>query len=147
MLALANCSRTAQIQAILLPGLGQSCSQRCPRPAEYRNEARLESCTRDTLSFFATHGEDCYLPQYINEQRTDVKEYPMTEPNTQPQGLDEAIRTRVIERARAINTKLLAHLATVADDLDAGGYRAAIGGLDGLERQIETMRSLLLLLS
>ncbi len=71
----------------------------------------------------------------------------MTEPNTQPQGLDEAIRTRVIERARAINTKLLAHLATVADDLDAGGYRAAIGGLDGLERQIETMRSLLLLLS
>jgi len=47
----------------------------------------------------------------------------------------------------AINSKLQARLATVADDLDAGGHRAALGGLDGIERQIETMRTLLLLLS
>jgi len=46
----------------------------------------------------------------------------------------------------AINTKLLGRLATVADDLDVGGYRAALGGLDGLEREIATMRSFLLLL-
>jgi len=64
----------------------------------------------------------------------------------QPRELDEAIRKRVIERAMAINTKLLARLATVADDLDAGGHRAALGGLDGLEREIGTMRSFLLLL-
>jgi len=72
----------------------------------------------------------------------------MTEMNTEPQprDLDEAIRKRVIERAMAINSKLLARLATVADDLDEGGHRAALGGLDGLERQIDTMRSLLLLL-
>ena len=70
----------------------------------------------------------------------------MTETNTEPRDLDEAIRKRVIERAMAINTKLLARLATVADDLDVGGYRAAIGGLDGLERDIGTMRSFLLLL-
>ena len=70
----------------------------------------------------------------------------MTEPNTQSKEFDEALRKRVIERAIAINTKLLARLATVADDLDVGGYRAALGGLDGLERQIETMRSFLLLL-
>ena len=72
----------------------------------------------------------------------------MAETNTQPRPreLDEAIRKRVIERAMAINTTLLARLATVADDLDVGGHRAALGGLDGLERQIETMRSLLLLL-
>jgi hypothetical protein len=72
----------------------------------------------------------------------------MTETNTapQPRDLDEAIRKRVIERAMAINTKLLARLATVADDLDVGGYRAAIGGLDGLEQDIGTMRSFLLLL-
>jgi hypothetical protein len=70
----------------------------------------------------------------------------MTETNTEPRDLDEAIRKRVIERAMAINTKLLARLATVADDLDVGGHRAALGGLDGIERQIETMRSLLLLL-
>jgi hypothetical protein len=73
----------------------------------------------------------------------------MKETNTQPQppNLDEAIRRRVIERAMDINTKLLARLATVADDLDVGGHRAALGGLDGLEREIETMRSFLLLLS
>ena len=72
----------------------------------------------------------------------------MTEANTklQPREIDEAIRKRVIERAMAINTKLLAQLATVADDLDVGGHRAALGGLDGIERQIDTMRSLLLLL-
>jgi hypothetical protein len=72
----------------------------------------------------------------------------MTETNTgpQPHDPDEAIRKRVIERAMAINSKLLARLATVADDLDVGGHRAALGGLDGLERQIGTMRSLLLLL-
>ena len=73
----------------------------------------------------------------------------MTEMNTesQPRDLDEAIRKWVIERAMAINTRLLSRLATVADDLDAGGHRAALGGLDGLEREINTMRSFLLLLS
>ncbi|MGC9224924.1 MAG: hypothetical protein ACP5E2_13435 [Terracidiphilus sp.] len=64
----------------------------------------------------------------------------------QPHDLDEAIRQRVLERVKGINTKLLARLGTVAEDLDAGGHRAALGGLDGIERQVETMRSLLLLL-
>jgi hypothetical protein len=73
----------------------------------------------------------------------------MTEPNsqTQPPDLDEAIRKRVLARVKAINGKLLARLATVSDDLDAGSHPAALGGLDGLERQVETMRSLLLLLT
>ena len=70
-----------------------------------------------------------------------------TNPEPTPRDLDDAIRKRVIERALAINTKLLARLATVADDLDVGGHRAALGGLDGIERQIDTMRHLLLLLS
>ena len=72
----------------------------------------------------------------------------MTETNPQqpPRDIDAAIQKRVIERAMTINTKLLARLATVADDLDVGGYRDAIGGLDGLERDIGTMRSFLLLL-
>ena len=72
----------------------------------------------------------------------------MTETKTdpQPRDPDELIRKCVIERAMAINTRLLARLATVADDLDAGGHRAALGGLDGLERDIGTMRSFLLLL-
>jgi len=72
----------------------------------------------------------------------------MTETNSKPQPRDpdEAIRKRVLERAMEINTKLLGRLATVADDLDVGGHHAALGGLDGIERQIDTMRSLLLLL-
>jgi len=72
----------------------------------------------------------------------------MTEPNTEPLPHDpnEAIRRRILARASEINGTLLARLATVADDLDAGGHLAALGGLDGIERQIDTMRSLLLLL-
>ena len=70
----------------------------------------------------------------------------MTESNTQSHDLDEAIRQHILERAWAINTKLLSQLGTVADDLGAGGHRAALGGLDGIERQIATMRSFLLLL-
>src|SRR5664280_2899431 len=79
------------------------------------------------------------------QQRNNQMKETNTEP--QPRDLDAAIRKRVIERAMAINTKLLAPLATVADDLDVGGHRAALGGLDGIERQIDTMRSFLLLLS
>jgi hypothetical protein len=72
----------------------------------------------------------------------------MTKATPQPPqpDLDARIRERVLERAKAVNTELLARLATVADDLDAGGHRAALGGIDGLERQIDTLRSLLLLL-
>ena len=72
----------------------------------------------------------------------------MTEANIQhqPREIDEAVRQRILERATAINTELLARLSTVAEDLAAGGHRAALGGLDGLEQQIDTLRSLLLLL-
>jgi hypothetical protein len=61
--------------------------------------------------------------------------------------LDDALRQLVLARVSALNGKLLARLATVSDDLDAGGHLAALGGLDGLEREIATMRSFLLLLS
>jgi hypothetical protein len=72
----------------------------------------------------------------------------MTEPDFKPQvpNLEAAIRQRILIRTRGINGTLLARLATVSDDLDAGAHLAALGGLDGLERQIDTMRSLLLLL-
>ena len=72
----------------------------------------------------------------------------MTETNTQsqPHDLEAAIRERVLERVKDINTKLLARLVTVADDLEAGSHLAALGALDGLERQIDTMRNFLLLL-
>ena len=63
-----------------------------------------------------------------------------------PPDADAALRARIIERTKAINETLLARLKTVADDLDAGGHLAALGGLDGIEREVERMRSFLLLL-
>jgi hypothetical protein len=72
----------------------------------------------------------------------------MTKTNTEPQprDTDEAIRERVLERAKAILDKLFARLGTVEDDLVARRHRAALGGLDGIEREINSLRSLLLLL-
>ena len=72
----------------------------------------------------------------------------MTEANLPPQShdIDNAIRLRILDRAKAINAKLLARLTTAEEDLEVGGYLAALGGLDGIEKQIDTMRNLLLLL-
>ena len=69
-----------------------------------------------------------------------------TKPNPPSRDCDQALRRHILARAKAINGKLLARLATVADDLDAGHDLAALGGLDGIEREIQTMRSFLLLL-
>jgi hypothetical protein len=66
--------------------------------------------------------------------------------NPQPPELDESLCRLVLARASAINGKLLDRLRTVSDDLDSGSYLAALGGLDGLEREIDRMRSFLLLL-
>jgi hypothetical protein len=75
----------------------------------------------------------------------------MTEFHLQPQPtpaeINEALRSRILVRAKEINGTLLARFATVSDDLDARRARAALGGLDGIERDIQTMRSLLLLFS
>jgi hypothetical protein len=72
----------------------------------------------------------------------------MTKPNNppHPRDLDEVLRLCVLERAKTINAKIVSQLSTVATDLDAEAHRAALGGLDGLEQRIATLRSLLLLL-
>lgn len=67
-------------------------------------------------------------------------------PKNQPHDADNAIRARIFTRATAINSALIARLATVSDDLEAGQHRAALGGLDGIEREITTLRAILLLL-
>jgi hypothetical protein len=63
-----------------------------------------------------------------------------------PDEQDAALRERVLMRSQAINIDLFTRLATVADDLAAGQHLAALGGIDGFEREIRTMRSFLLLL-
>ena len=73
----------------------------------------------------------------------------MTEPNQESQQHDvnAAIRLHILARAKEINEELLVRLTTVAGDLDAGSHLAALGGLDGIERELTTIRSILLLLS
>jgi hypothetical protein len=60
--------------------------------------------------------------------------------------IEDAIRRRILAHVAAINGQILTRLGTVSDDLDAGCHRAALGGLDGIERQLQMMHSLLLLL-
>lgn len=64
----------------------------------------------------------------------------------QPPEADDALRALILRRAREINGKILTSLALVSDELDGNNYRAAIGGLEGIESEIQTMRSILLLL-
>jgi hypothetical protein len=62
------------------------------------------------------------------------------------QKVDDAILDRIIRQVSERNAKVIACLETVRDDLNIGNHRAALGGMDGLEKQIETMRNLLLLI-
>lgn len=71
----------------------------------------------------------------------------MTKTITQSHDPDEAIRERILCRAKAVNAEILDRLRIAADDLEAGEHRAALGALDGVEAQLTIIRSLLLLLS
>ena len=67
-------------------------------------------------------------------------------PKPPPPDIDAILRRHILARARGLNGKLMARLTTASDDLDAGNGLAALGGLDGIERDIQTLRSFLLLL-
>jgi hypothetical protein len=71
----------------------------------------------------------------------------MTKPNIPSPDPDEAIRERILSRAKTVNAEILDRLRIAADDLEAGEHRAALGALDGIETQLTTIRSVLLLLS
>ena len=70
----------------------------------------------------------------------------MTESNSHPPSLDDALRQRIFDRTATINEKLLLRLTTVALHINEGNQRDALSCLGGLERRIYAMRSLLLLL-
>ena len=59
---------------------------------------------------------------------------------------DDALRDRILMRAQAINIDLVTRLTTLADDLAQGHHLAALGGIDGFEREFQNLRSFLLLL-
>ena len=60
--------------------------------------------------------------------------------------LDQAVREWILARAKEINKKLLVRLEAVSIDLNNNRHLAALGGLDGIERETGEMRSFLLLL-
>lgn len=68
----------------------------------------------------------------------------MAEPKTN--NLDQAVRERILARATEINQKLLVRLEAAAIDLNNNRHLAALGGLDGIEREVGEMRTFLLLL-
>jgi hypothetical protein len=60
--------------------------------------------------------------------------------------IDVVLRRHIMARAPGINGKILALLGHTADDLDSGNGLAALGGLEGIERDVQILRSFLLLL-
>jgi len=61
--------------------------------------------------------------------------------------LDKIIRKRVLDHAKALNTSAMERIAIVANHLDAGEHRAALGAMDGIEEVLATLRCFLLLLA
>jgi len=65
---------------------------------------------------------------------------------TKTNDTEQAVRRRILERVKEINQTLLVRLEAVAIDLNHDRDLAALGGIDGIEREIGEMRSFLLLL-
>jgi hypothetical protein len=63
-----------------------------------------------------------------------------------PPDLDVAIRVRILNRAHEIDRELIRSLRVADGDLRSGNHLAASGGIEGIERKVREMRSLLLLL-
>jgi len=60
---------------------------------------------------------------------------------------DAALRERILDRAKTLTTEIIDRLTTAVADLTDGRHLAALGALDGIERELTTVCSILLLLS
>ncbi len=56
---------------------------------------------------------------------------------------NEAIRLRLLGRARALNRAILSRFAIAADDLESELHLQALGALDGVETEIANLKTLL----
>lgn len=66
-------------------------------------------------------------------------ETPVSDPN-------EAIRLRLLDRARALNGAILSRFAITADDLEGEFHLRALGALDGVETELANLKTLLRLI-
>jgi len=92
-------------------------------------------------------GKDRSFPTTVTTGQPNERKNCMTKTKPQSPDPDEAIRERVLARAKAVNAEIIDRLRIAADDLEAGEHRAALGALDGIESQLTIIRSVLLLLS
>lgn len=71
----------------------------------------------------------------------------MGHPNSkdQPPDREAALRAYILDLAREMSRHLVMRLQVIHDDLKDNNHRAALGGLDGIERDINILRSFLLL--
>jgi hypothetical protein len=58
----------------------------------------------------------------------------------------EAIRALLFQRAQILTDHLLRRLADVASHVNSKNHRAVIGALDGLEAEVQTIRTLMVLM-
>jgi hypothetical protein len=59
---------------------------------------------------------------------------------------DDAIRDRIIARAKKYNAEILKRFSIAADDLENNNHRAALGALDGIDTTLLEFRALLRLM-
>ena len=71
----------------------------------------------------------------------------MTRPNGTVPDPDAAIRARILDRAKTLTSEIAERLTTALNDLADGRHFAALGALEGIEHELSTVRSILLLLS
>lgn len=72
---------------------------------------------------------------------------PQHNPNPPERDTDAALRERILERAKTLTAGIIDRLTTAVNDLSEGHHLAALGALANIERDLTTIRSILLLLS
>ena len=65
---------------------------------------------------------------------------------TPPDSPEEALRARLFEKARTYNNRLVERTTHVAGHLDSREALGVIGSLDGAEKDIESLRTLMSLI-
>ncbi len=66
----------------------------------------------------------------------------MTTSTTPSPDPDEAIRDRILGRAKTLTTEIINRLTVAVADLSDGSHLAALGALAGIEQEHTTVRSI-----
>ena len=70
----------------------------------------------------------------------------MTQPAPAAFDPNQAIRLRLLGRARALNAEIRSRFTIAAEDIDEERHLSALGAIDGVETEIANLKTLLRLL-